>query len=125
MIYSANQVAEIELVYKTKVKNICKAAGTIFRSMQQKCSGEIWDENKLDFIEQIKVLLLSKANRVLAIYEQSTGGISSTIADARLIFVAALKAAASNIIICHNHPSGSLKPSLTDQEMTAKIKQAS
>ncbi len=118
-----NQVAEIELVYKTKVKasvrpqiRSSRDASEIFRNN--------WDENKMDFIEQFKVLLLSKANRVLAIYEQSTGGITSTIADARLIYVAALKAGASNIIICHNHPSGNLKPSITDQEMTTKLKQA-
>ena len=111
----SNQVAEIELVYKTKVKASVRP--------QVRSSGEAaelfrktWYENKIDFTEQFKVLLLSKANRVLAIYEQSSGGITSTNADARLVFVAALKAGACNIILCHNHPSGTLKASVTDQD---------
>ncbi len=71
-----------------------------------------------------KVLLLNRANKVLGVYEVSTGGISGTVADPRLIFVAALKANACSLIISHNHPSGNLKPSRHDEELTAKIKQA-
>ncbi len=40
-----------------------------------------WDENKIEFVEQFKVLLLNRANKVLGIYEVSTGGISGTVAD--------------------------------------------
>ena len=55
-------------------------------------------------------------------YEVSTGGITGTVADPRVIFVAALKANCSAIIISHNHPSGNLNPSRQDEELTQKIK---
>lgn len=61
---------------------------------------------------------------MLGIYEVSSGGITGTVADPKLIFVAALKASACGIIISHNHPSGNLKPSRPDEDLTAKIKQA-
>jgi DNA repair protein RadC len=53
----------------------------------------------------------------------SRGGISGTVADPKLIFAAALKASASSIILAHNHPSGSLKPSEADIRLTKKLKE--
>jgi DNA repair protein RadC len=53
-----------------------------------------------------------------------TGGLTGTVADIRLILGIALKACACNIIISHNHPSGNLKPSGADQELTNKLKEA-
>lgn len=84
---------------------------------------ESWDTGKIEFVEQFKVLLLNRANRVLGIYEVSTGGVSGTVANPKLIFAAALKACASGIILSHNHPSGNLKPSAADLQLTRKIKQ--
>src|SRR5438128_11419076 len=69
-------------------------------------------------------MFLNRANNVLGMYDVSTGGISGTVADTRVIFVAALKANACGIIISHNHPSGNLKPSRQDEELTQKIKLA-
>ena len=80
-----------------------------------------WDENKIEFVEQFKVVLLNRAQRVLGIYELSTGGVTGTVADPKLVFIAALKANACNIILTHNHPSGNLKPSRADEELTKKI----
>jgi DNA repair protein RadC len=77
----------------------------------------------MELQEQFKVLLLNRANHVLGIYELSTGGVNSTVADPKLIFVAALKANASGIITAHNHPSGNLKPSEVDKYLTRKIKE--
>jgi len=71
-----------------------------------------WDENLIEFQGQFKVLLMNRANKVLGRYLASTGGMSSTIADVKLILLAALKANASKILLSHNHPSGSLKPVL-------------
>ena len=51
----------------------------------------------------------------------STGGVTVTVADPKLVFTAALKANACNIILSHNHPSGNLKPSRADEELTKKI----
>ena len=73
--------------------------------------------------EQFKIFLLKKGNRVLGIYEVSTGGLSGTIADPKLIFSAALKASACSLILAHNHPSGNLKASNPDIQLTSKIKE--
>src|SRR5690606_10691267 len=84
---------------------------------------ESWDEDKLEFVEQFKVLLLNRANKVLGIYEVSTGGVSGTVADPKLVFAAAINANASAMILAHNHPSGQLKPSQADISLTKKIAQ--
>lgn len=118
-----NQIAEVELIYKTKVK--CSQRASIKSSRDgYDLFLQNWDKNKIDFVEQFKVLLLNKANRVLGIYEVSTGGITGTVADPRLIYIAALKSNATQIMISHNHPSGNLKPSQADEQLTQKIKQA-
>src|SRR3954467_13674243 len=118
-----NKVSEIELVYKTKVK-----ASERPQILSSKDAYNIliqsWDENKIEFVEQFKILFLNKANKVLGIYEVSTGGISGTVADPRVIFVAALKSNSCSLIASHNHPSGNLRPSKQDEELTQKIKQA-
>jgi DNA repair protein RadC len=54
----------------------------------------------------------------------SSGGITGTVADPRIILAAAVKCCAVNIILAHNHPSGSLKPSRADEQLTVKIKEA-
>jgi len=85
---------------------------------------QTWDEDKIEFVKQFKVMLLNKAQRVLGIYEMSTGGVAGTVADTRLVFIAALKANACGVILSHNHPSGNLIPSRADEELTRKMKQA-
>ncbi len=64
---------------------------------------------------------MNRAQRVVGIYELSTGGVTGIVADPKLVFTAALKANACNIILSHNHPSGNLKPSRADEELTKKI----
>src|SRR6185312_255115 len=117
------KVAEVELVYKTKVK---ASERPHIRSSRDSfnISKEIWDENKINMLEQFKVLLLNRANRVVGVYEASSGGITGTIADSRLILATAIKSLAVSIILSHNHPSGNLKPSAADQDITSKIKSA-
>ncbi len=117
-----NQIAEVELIYRSKVKASDRPKITRSNDAYELFM-KYWDENKLEFVEQFKVMLLNKANRVLGICELSTGGISGTVADPKLIFMAALKSNASFIVIAHNHPSGNLKPSRQDEELTGKIKE--
>ena len=115
--------SEIELIYKSKVK--ASERPKILTSVDAyNVLIQTWEEGKVDFVEQFKVLFLSRSNSVLAIYQLSTGGITGTVADPRLIFAAALKLNAVGIIISHNHPSGNLTPSRPDKELTDKIKQA-
>ncbi len=118
-----NKVAEVELIYKSRVKASERPQITASRDAYNVLL-QTWDENKIEFVEQFKVLFLNKANKVLGICEVSSGGISGTVADPRLIFVAALKANCSGIIISHNHPSSNLKPSKQDEVLTQKIKHA-
>jgi len=117
------QVAEIELIYKSKVKTSDRPKVTTSRDAYQ-LFRQNWNDNKIDFIEQFKVMFLNRANKVLAIFEMSSGGVTGTVADPKLVFMAALKLNACNIILCHNHPSGNLKPRRADEELTQKIKEA-
>lgn len=74
--------------------------------------------------EVFAVLFLNRANKINHFEIVSTGGITGTVADPRVILRKALEQDAVNIILCHNHPSGSLKPSKADEQLTAKIKEA-
>jgi DNA repair protein RadC len=74
--------------------------------------------------EVFAVVYLNRANRILHWEVVSSGGITGTVADPRIILRRALEAGAVGLILCHNHPSGSLRPSLADQDLTNKIKEA-
>ncbi len=74
--------------------------------------------------EEFWILLLNRSNEVIGKKEISKGGVSGTVVDAKLVFNEALKQLASSIILCHNHPSGNLKPSQADIDLTRKMKAA-
>jgi len=115
-----NNVSEVELIYKNKVK---PSERPVVKSSKEcyELLSSTWNENKIEFVEQFKVILLNRAQKVLGIYELSTGGVSGTVADPKLVFTAALKANACKIILTHNHPSGNLKPSMEDEQITKKM----
>jgi DNA repair protein RadC len=72
--------------------------------------------------EQFWVLLLNRANQVVAKRMISTGGVAGTVVDVKMVFQPAIELLASGIILCHNHPSGNLQPSQADIDITRKIK---
>ena len=74
--------------------------------------------------EVFAVLFLNRSNKVNHFEIVSEGGITGTVADPRIILRKALEHDAVSIILCHNHPSGSLKPSRADEQLTNKIKEA-
>jgi DNA repair protein RadC len=74
--------------------------------------------------EVFAVLFLNRSNKINHFQIISEGGITGTVADPRIILKKALEEDAVSIILCHNHPSGSLKPSKADEELTWKIKEA-
>lgn len=74
--------------------------------------------------EVFAVLFLNRSNKINHFQIISEGGITGTVADPRIILKKALEEDAVSIILCHNHPSGSLKPSKADEELTHKIKEA-
>lgn len=74
--------------------------------------------------EEFWVLYLNNSNKVIVKKQLSKGGITATMVDVRLIFKKAVELTSVGIIVCHNHPSGKLKPSRTDKILTKKIKEA-
>ena len=74
--------------------------------------------------EVFAVVFLNRSNKINHFQIISEGGITGTVADPRLILKKALEEDAVSMILCHNHPSGSLKPSKADEELTYKIKEA-
>lgn len=71
--------------------------------------------------EEFWILLLNRANRVLAREQISIGGVSGTVVDAKIIFRKAIEGGACSVILCHNHPSGNLQPSQADIDLTHKL----
>jgi len=74
--------------------------------------------------EVFAVIFLNRANKIKHFEIISEGGITGTVADPRVILRKALDEDAVSLVLCHNHPSGSLKPSRADEELTTKIKEA-
>lgn len=72
--------------------------------------------------EEFWVLFLNNSNHVLAKYKASSGGMTGTVVDVRLIFKKALEVGAIGLILAHNHPSGALRPSDPDIRITKRIK---
>jgi len=74
--------------------------------------------------EVFAVVFLNRANRIRHFEIVSVGGITGTVADPRIILKKALEEDAVSLILCHNHPSGNLRPSRADEELTTKIRNA-
>tara|TARA_R100000935_G_scaffold46551_1_gene69995 strand:+ start:663 stop:1112 length:450 start_codon:yes stop_codon:yes gene_type:complete len=85
---------------------------------------ESWDKDRIGLQECFKVMLLNNSNKVKGIFEVSSGGITGTFVDVRILFAVILKSLTTSIILAHNHPSGNLKPSEADKQLTKKIKNA-
>ncbi|MDB4292382.1 DNA repair protein RadC [Maribacter sp.] len=74
--------------------------------------------------EEFWIIYLNNANKVLLTSQLSKGGLTGTLVDLRILMKQALEVGAVGLILAHNHPSGTLKPSEADQEVTQKIRKA-
>jgi DNA repair protein RadC len=74
--------------------------------------------------EEFWILYLNNSNKVIQKNQLSKGGITGTLVDVRLVLKNALETGATALILCHNHPSGTLKPSQADKDITQKLKTA-
>ncbi|HNP67311.1 MAG TPA: DNA repair protein RadC [Aequorivita sp.] len=74
--------------------------------------------------EEFWILYLNNSNKIIKSAQLSKGGITGTVVDVRLAFKEALQLGAVGIILAHNHPSGTLKPSQADIQLTKKLKTA-
>jgi DNA repair protein RadC len=117
------EVAEIKLSYSAKVKASLRPKIDSSRQVYE-VFVQVWDKGLIEFTEEFKVMLLSRANRVLGIVTISSGGTAGTVVDIKLVYAAAIKANASSIILAHNHPSGNLMPSEQDKRLTQRVKEA-
>jgi len=114
-------IAEVQISYSSKVP--------ANERLQVKSSRSAADALRLvypgmEHREYFYLLLLNRANKILGYYQVSSGGITGTVVDPRLVFQAAIKANASSMILAHNHPSGQLIPSDADLSLTKKLKAA-
>jgi DNA repair protein RadC len=83
-----------------------------------------FDQDTIELTETFIVIYLNRANNTIGWMKVSSGGLTGTIVDVRIVLGTALKAAATSIILAHNHPSGNLHPSQEDFNLTKRIKEA-
>ena len=121
-IQSLFAVNEIEIIYRNKTpyqdRIQIQSSATAYEILRH-----AWNENRMELVEEFKILLLDQKNNCLGISHIATGGMSACLADPKIIFATALKARATSIILAHNHPSGNLTPSDADKTLTRKIKE--
>jgi len=121
MIPLTEYVSEIQISYHpTKRKEVViSTSDDAYKELKK-----WYPEETISLQERFVVLYLNRANKMLGAFLASSGGITGTVADPRLIMSVALKTAAVGIVLAHNHPSGNLKPSRADELLTRKIQEA-
>jgi len=117
------KVNEITIGYKDRQRHQNRQAITSSKDAANIIFDQ-WDKNTIGLQESFKVLLLNNANNIKGIYQLSTGGITGTLVDIRILFAVIIKTLTVNVILVHNHPSGKLSPSQADKQLTEKIKKA-
>jgi DNA repair protein RadC len=114
-------VSEIEITYKPAIGSKPEVTSSSDAYLILK---EYYPENQIALKEYFVVMYLNQANRVIGVQKLSIGGLTSAVADVRLLFGTALKVLATGVVISHNHPSGNLKPSLQDKNLTKQVNEA-
>jgi len=117
-----SNLQEIDILYRNKVKRSEMPKVTSSQDAYDYLIG-VWSLH-IERVEEFAILCLNRANKVLGWSKISQGGLSGTVADPKVIFQVALKSNASSIILCHNHPSGTINPSDNDIKLTKKLKSA-
>src|SRR5580693_3324691 len=116
-------LSEIQIRYKPKVPAIQRPQIICSEDAYQQFL-LLMDQTQFNIREEAAVLFLNRNNRILGGYKLSTGGISGTVLDIRLILSSALKSLSSGIFIAHSHPSGDLRPSRSDIDVTIRLREA-
>lgn len=122
-IFETKEFAEVKVSYSTKVKKADR--------VKIQCSGDcekvfrsVYDFNgNIEHKEVFYAMFLNRCNEIIGVNKISEGGVSGTTADPSIIFQAAILVNAVGLIICHNHPSGNLMSSESDNKLTTKIKE--
>jgi len=118
-----HSVNEIQISYREKLSTLKSLSITNSKDVGALLFKN-WDPDTIGLHETFKILLLNRSNKVKGIYPLSHGGITGTLVDLRILFAIVLKTLSVGIILAHNHPSGQLKASEPDKQLTQKIQQA-
>jgi len=133
---SVKDLTRIKGIGEAKAISIVSALELGRRRKESVAPGKPRITNSIDVVEMMKqdlldlnheefwIIILNRANYVLRKNKISSGGISGTVADPKLIFKSALDHRGSSIILIHNHPSGNLQPSQADITLTKTLKEA-
>lgn len=114
------QIEEVKLTYKNKLKARDRPKITSPEDAY-KVFIKSWDHDQIELLEECKAMFLDRQLRVMSIASISKGGLSGTVVDLRLVFAMALKRRANSLILAHNHPSGNLRPSHADIDLTKRF----
>lgn len=112
--------AKYSTIVKAKDRPLIKSKSDIFNLMHQwYINTEMYEQREI-----FSVVLMTRSNQVLGIVKCGEGNTSQCIVDMQYIARLAILANAQAVILCHNHPSGNLKPSDADIRLTKQIKEA-
>jgi len=117
------KINEIQLSYKKKLKTPYQKISC--SKQANECIRQIIPVEQINYREHMYALYLDNGNNVTGYQLISLGGITSTLVDKRILLQGALLTSAIAIVLFHNHPSGKLKPSNSDLQLTEEIKEAS
>jgi DNA repair protein RadC len=118
-----NNISEITISYRPS-RRLLEMPILNSSTSTYKLVRSLFPEDQVTLQEQFIILYLNRSNRIIGCYRHTVGGITGTVADIRLILAVALKCTATGIVLAHNHPSGNVKPSAADLELTRKIREA-
>lgn len=118
-----NFLYELKLSYRRTKRR--RQTGALRSSMDSfEVMKTVFDQDLIEAREEFIVLYLNRANEIIGYYKAFQGGVSSVVADTKLILSTGLKVLASGIILAHNHPSGRIIPSEQDIRLTRRVKEA-
>lgn len=115
-----SKITEVELTYRSPTK-ASERVRVVSSKIAHRIFLETWDMNKIELQEQFRVMFIDGNNSCMGVATVATGGVTTCFVDLKLVFAMALKVNASGIILAHNHPSGSLRPSRADQTLTGQF----
>lgn len=114
------KIAKIKISYRNKIhpdnRIIVKDSKDAYHLLLKS-----WNKNYIQIVEEAKLLMLDKRNACLGVADLFRGGTASCIIDPKIVLATSLVSGASGIILAHNHPSGNLKPSKSDIDITRTI----
>lgn len=112
---------------KIKVKvTICKGDEVLVTNSDEMVEivRSIFNSDTIEWTEEMVMICLNRRMQVIGYYKISSGGFAGTVCDPKVVLTIALQCASSYIVLAHNHPSGNLKPSTQDVDMTTKLSNA-